>query len=482
MAGADGGDADAERFTGPDWVFERKLDGIRLLAFKQGPRSAVVTQSPAAERRLSRRRRCGRGPACARRDPRRRSDRRLARAGRGRLPRVRHPLARRARPTGLPLSSDAEHLLRALPLRRRWTRSPRWMTTKPWERACREGWEGVIAKRRDSPYEHRRSPHWLKMKCEATQELVVGGFTDPQGARVGLGALLVGYFEGDDFVLRRQGRHRLRHASCSSSCARGSTRSRSPQPPFTQGSRTAARARALGAPGDGRPGRVHRMDRRTASCATPRLLGVRDRQGAPRDVVRERAVITHPEKVLFPRRRITKGELAAYYEASRRCMLPHIRGRPITMERYPAASARRASCRRTSRRAFPTGSSGSRCRRRAATVHYPLVVRPAIAALARQSELHHAARLDLARARPRSPGLCVFDLDPSEEDLEVLRAATLARARPARELGLAELGEDIGLERLPRRGAARRQDRIPATSRAFAHAVARSWSSATRST
>ena len=71
---------------------------------------------------------------------------------------------------------------------------------KPWDRACSEGWEGVIAKRRDSRYEHRRSPHWLKMKCEATQELVVGGFTDPQGARVGLGALLVGYFEGDDLV------------------------------------------------------------------------------------------------------------------------------------------------------------------------------------------------------------------------------------------------------------------------------------------
>src|SRR5205814_3923815 len=71
---------------------------------------------------------------------------------------------------------------------------------KPWERAAEEGWEGVIAKRRDSRYEHRRSPHWLKMKCEASQELVVGGFTDPQGARVGLGALLVGYFDGDAFV------------------------------------------------------------------------------------------------------------------------------------------------------------------------------------------------------------------------------------------------------------------------------------------
>jgi bifunctional non-homologous end joining protein LigD len=65
---------------------------------------------------------------------------------------------------------------------------------------CREGWEGVIAKRRGSPYEHRRSRHWLKMKCEASQELAVGGFTEPQGARVGLGALLVGYYEGDQFV------------------------------------------------------------------------------------------------------------------------------------------------------------------------------------------------------------------------------------------------------------------------------------------
>jgi bifunctional non-homologous end joining protein LigD len=71
---------------------------------------------------------------------------------------------------------------------------------QPFERAQREGWEGVIAKRRGSVYESRRSKHWLKMKCELAQEFVVGGFTDPQGKRVGLGALLVGYYEGDDFA------------------------------------------------------------------------------------------------------------------------------------------------------------------------------------------------------------------------------------------------------------------------------------------
>jgi bifunctional non-homologous end joining protein LigD len=101
--------------------------------------------------------------------------------------------------TSLPLDARRE-VLSALPLRSPVARVEPLTEERPWERACAEGWEGVIAKRRDATYEHRRSRAWLKMKCEATQELVVGGFTDPQGARVGLGALLVGYYDGDDFV------------------------------------------------------------------------------------------------------------------------------------------------------------------------------------------------------------------------------------------------------------------------------------------
>jgi bifunctional non-homologous end joining protein LigD len=101
--------------------------------------------------------------------------------------------------TSLPLD-ERRALLARLPLTRPLAHVAALDDPAPWERACREGWEGVIAKRRDAPYEHRRSPHWLKMKCELTQDLVVGGFTDPQGARVGLGALLVGYFDGDDLV------------------------------------------------------------------------------------------------------------------------------------------------------------------------------------------------------------------------------------------------------------------------------------------
>jgi len=60
---------------------------------------------------------------------------------------------------------------------------------------CERGWEGVIAKRAESPYVSRRSGDWLKFKCSLRQELVIGGFTDPQNSRVGFGALLMGYYD-----------------------------------------------------------------------------------------------------------------------------------------------------------------------------------------------------------------------------------------------------------------------------------------------
>lgn len=189
-----------DRFAGPDWVFERKLDGIRLLAFKNH-----------ADVRLLSRNRLLQNDAYPS----------IVRAVQE-LPVTEVILDgealgvwnRRAEigyhvfdivwlegrdVTALPLDARRDLLL-TLPLRRPLLIVDRLDDERPWERACREGWEGVIAKRRETAYEHRRSPHWLKMKCEASQELVVGGFTDPQGKRVGLGALLVGYFEGDDFV------------------------------------------------------------------------------------------------------------------------------------------------------------------------------------------------------------------------------------------------------------------------------------------
>ena len=101
--------------------------------------------------------------------------------------------------TTLPLEERRE-LLASLPFEAPLQRVILLDDESPWERAQKEGWEGVIAKRRGSIYEHRRSKQWLKMKCELSQNFLVGGFTDPQGKRVGLGALLVGYHKDNNFV------------------------------------------------------------------------------------------------------------------------------------------------------------------------------------------------------------------------------------------------------------------------------------------
>jgi bifunctional non-homologous end joining protein LigD len=76
--------------------------------------------------------------------------------------------------------------------------------------ACRRGLEGVIAKRANSIYVSRRSRDWLKIKCWEEQEFIVGGFTDPKGARVGLGALLLGYYESGELRYRKSSVLRLR--------------------------------------------------------------------------------------------------------------------------------------------------------------------------------------------------------------------------------------------------------------------------------
>jgi DNA ligase D-like protein (predicted ligase) len=101
--------------------------------------------------------------------------------------------------TGLPLRERKRALQRAFsfhgPVRYTPHRNER--GEEIFREACAKGWEGLIAKRADSPYVHGRSGDWLKLKCSFEQELVIGGFTAPQGSRKHFGALLVGYYEGD---------------------------------------------------------------------------------------------------------------------------------------------------------------------------------------------------------------------------------------------------------------------------------------------
>jgi|SRR5579872_794384 len=184
-----------ERFTGPEWVFERKFDGIRLLAFRDG----------AAVKLLSRNRLPQNCPSVANAIASLAVqeailDGELTWAHTGVAYHVFDMVWLNGQDLTTLTLEQRRAALDSIVLAPPLYRVALLAGPTPWEIACNEGWEGVIAKRRDSRYEHRRSPHWLKMKCEASQEFVVGGFTDPQGSRIGLGALLVGYFEENEFV------------------------------------------------------------------------------------------------------------------------------------------------------------------------------------------------------------------------------------------------------------------------------------------
>jgi DNA ligase D-like protein (predicted ligase) len=218
-----------KRFSKPDWIFERKFDGERALAFRSGRRTRLVSRN---------------------REEIGHSYPELAEALDGQsgtdfvvdgeivafegaltsFSRLQHRMQIQnpdeARATGVAvyyylfdiLYVDG-HSLERLPLRARKSllkaaiafRDPLRFTLHRnregeayYEEACDKGWEGVIAKDARSRYRRGRSTDWLKFKCGEGQELVIGGFTEPHRSRIGFGALLVGYFE--DAALRYAGK------------------------------------------------------------------------------------------------------------------------------------------------------------------------------------------------------------------------------------------------------------------------------------
>jgi bifunctional non-homologous end joining protein LigD len=201
-------------FSDPNWIFERKLDGIRCLAMRDASGVRLVSRTGRAMNHEY--------PtivAALEREP---SDdfiadgeivafengitsfSRLQRHGRERVPVFLYLFD---------LPRHAGHDLRSLPLRERKARLRRALEFRApvrftphrngehgeelYREACEKGLEGVIAKRADSVYlSGGRSRDWLKLKCHAEQELVIGGYTAPKGSRTEFGALLVGYYEG----------------------------------------------------------------------------------------------------------------------------------------------------------------------------------------------------------------------------------------------------------------------------------------------
>src|SRR5919201_4107899 len=199
-----------ERDLGDGWVLERKLDGIRCLAFVRGGRVTLLSRTrkplsfPAVSDALGD---LGEDAII---------DGEVVAADERGAPLGFQALQRRALDSGsvalwafdLPWHGSED--LRRRPLSERRSELEQIVTPggavalseildgpsrAAYQCACSEGWEGIIAKRAAAPYRAGRSRDWLKLKCLFEQEMVIGGFTEPQRSRVGLGALLVGYYE-----------------------------------------------------------------------------------------------------------------------------------------------------------------------------------------------------------------------------------------------------------------------------------------------
>lgn len=147
-------------------------------------------------------------------------------------------------------------------------------------------------------------------------------------------------------------------------------------------------------------------------------------------------VITHPEKVLFPGDGITKGEFASYYQTIAPVMLPHIRLRPVTMERYPAGIAEKGFMQKDVSKGFPEWLERVEVPKKGGTVHHP-VVRDARSLLWLANQNSITPHVWTSRApNLYQPDICVFDLDPSEDEPNALRAAALGLRDLLHELSL----------------------------------------------
>jgi bifunctional non-homologous end joining protein LigD len=234
-----------------------------------------------------------------------------------------------------------------------------------YERACRMGLEGIVSKRKHAPYTSGRGPAWLKVKCVARQEMVIGGYTDPEGARAEFGSLLLGVHDragrlvyagrvgtGFDHATLRALGARLRKLERRTSpfAADG------PRPPargvhwvkpelvaevaFTEWTRDGLlRHPAFEGLREDKPAaEVVREDGRAPRPGRAHPIA----GGSDGPVVVAGVELTHPDRVLYRGQAITKLGLARYYEAVADWMVPHVADRPLSIVRCPAGD--RGAC------------------------------------------------------------------------------------------------------------------------------------------
>ena len=297
-----------KRFSDPAWIFERKFDGMRCLAFRDGEKVRLLSRNrqslnatyPELVDALAAQRTSrivvdgevvafeGRRTSFARLQGRLGiTDPKVARASRIRIYYYLFDLLHLdgKSTTDIPLTWRKRLLRNAIefgdPLRNTPHRVEDGIVA--YRAACQRGDEGVIAKLADSKYDGGRSTNWLKFKCVRDQEFVIGGYTAPKGSRIDLGALLIGYHEGRDLVYAGKVGTGFDEATLRSLHKRLSAIEQD-APPFTHGLRHEAGARWV------RPQLVAQIGftewTRDGKLRHPRYQGLRTDKDAG-DVVRE---------------------------------------------------------------------------------------------------------------------------------------------------------------------------------------------------
>jgi bifunctional non-homologous end joining protein LigD len=304
-----------------------------------------------------------------------------------------------------------------------------------YERACQMSLEGIVSKRKQAPYASGRGQSWLKVKCVARQEFVIGGFTDPEGARADFGSLLLGVYEPDGRLvyagkvgtgfthdtLERLGRRLRRLEQRASPFAPDG-----PRPPargahwvkptlvgevaFTEWTRDGLlRHPSFQGLREDKPAAQVVRERGQPATVARRISGGSDAAVAVAGVR-----LTHPDRVLYPEQAVTKLALARYYEAVASFILPHVVGRPLSLVRCPDGTRGQCFYQKHAGTGVPKEVKRVRIRERGGgTASYPYVDDLAgLVALAQIGvlEIHPwGARV----GRLERPDRLVLDLDPA---------------------------------------------------------------------
>lgn len=322
--------------------------------------------------------------------------------------------------------------------------------------ACKKGLEGIVSKRKDQPYVPGRGTDWLKVKCIRTDEFVIGGYTEPAGARKGFGALLLGYFSAkgnlnyagkvgtgyDDRTLKtllEKLQHLNRDASPFADRQRAPKGTHWVAPTLVAqvafGSRThegiLRHASFQGLREDKPAPEVTREDALPLAKVlrkgkpTKRLPSKVKRSSGPAtnsdgeyDAAKQEYAgirLTSPDKVLYPEQGITKLELASYYRMIAEWMLPHIADRPLVLVRCPEGRAQECFYQKHPGTGTPKALRQFPIKEKSKTEPYVLVDDVAgLISLAQIGALEiHAwgSRTD----KLEQPDRLIFDLDPDPQ-------------------------------------------------------------------